>query len=103
MQPPSTGFAMVFPTGRVSRPASLPAGPARFVLSFGGSMRISTAALSILALTSMGHTALSAQEARSKSSEVAAVRDERFKWSFGVEGGALFFTTQKQTLSGMPA
>ena len=68
-------------------------------------MRISTAALSILALTAMGHTALSAQEARSssKSSSDVAVRDERFRWSFGIEGGALFFTTQKQTLTGIPA
>lgn len=68
-------------------------------------MRISTAALSILALTVMGHTALRAQEARSSksSAEPAALRDERFRWSFGVEGGALFFTTQKQTLTGIPA
>ena len=48
-------------------------------------------------------SSLTAQEARSSRAPAAEVRDDRFKWFFGVQGGALFFSTQKQTQSGVPA
>ena len=67
-------------------------------------MRIPTTVLPLLALVTASHAvALQAQTARSSSASVARVRDDRFKWFFGVQGGALFFTTQKQTQSGMAA
>lgn len=56
-------------------------------------------ALGVIVLTA----SVSAQSARSESSSMAQVRDDRFKWFFGVQGGALFFQTQRQTQSGIPA
>jgi hypothetical protein len=67
-------------------------------------MRIPTTVLTLLALAALSPAlSLQAQEARSGNASVAQVRDDRFKWFFGVQGGALFFTTQKQTQSGIPA
>jgi hypothetical protein len=67
-------------------------------------MRIPSTVLPLLALAAAIPTlSVQAQEARSAKASVASVRDDRFKWFFGVQGGALFFTTQKQTQSGIPA
>lgn len=57
------------------------------------------AALATLAL----NAGVVAQSARSERAEVARVRDDRFKWFFGAQAGAVLFETQAQTRSGAPA
>jgi hypothetical protein len=42
-------------------------------------------------------------QAKLDNAETPKVRDDRFKWGFGAEGGVLFFSTQRQTMSGIPA
>src|SRR5205814_4446944 len=73
--------------------------------SFGDRpMRIRSRALPLVALAAVAAVhALEAQSAHSDRSSVAQVRDNRFKWFFGAEGGAMFFETQSQTTSGIPA
>jgi hypothetical protein len=67
-------------------------------------MRIPSTVLPLLVLAAATPAlSLQAQQARSERAGVAQVRDDRFKWFFGVQGGAMFFTTQKQTQSGIPA
>ena len=67
-------------------------------------MRIRSRALPLVALTMVAAAhLLEAQSAHSDRSSVAQVRDNRFKWYFGAEGGAMFFETQSQTTSGMGA
>jgi hypothetical protein len=46
---------------------------------------------------------IEAQEARSEPAKVAQVRDNRFKWFFGAEAGAMFFKTQIQSTTGIPS
>ena len=58
--------------------------------------------LAVLATAGIAGVA-QAQSAQLKSAEVAKVGENRFKWFFGVQGGALFFGTQRQTQSGIPA
>ena len=66
-------------------------------------MRILSRAVPVVALLAIVavHTALS-QASRARSGSVPAVKDQRFKWFFGAEGGAMFFETQAQTQSGIP-
>ncbi len=54
-------------------------------------------------LLALGAGTLSAQSARLENGEAPKVRDDRFKWAVGAEGGVLFFSTQRQTMSGIPA
>ena len=61
--------------------------------------RVGLTALS-MSLGAWGASA--AQSSQLERADVPQVRDQRFKWSFGVQGGALFFSTQRQTQSGMP-
>lgn len=59
--------------------------------------------LPVIALASVAlATAVQAQSARSASSPVPQIRDDRFKWFFGAEAGAFFFQTQSQSQSGIP-
>lgn len=44
-----------------------------------------------------------AQAARSESGSVAEIRDNRFKWFFGAQAGAMLFETPSQTQTGVPA
>lgn len=66
-------------------------------------MRIRSRVLSLAALAAAA-VALrgEAQSAQSERASVPQVRDNRFKWFFGAEAGALFFSTQSQTSSGIP-
>ena len=67
-------------------------------------MRIRSRALPLVALAAVAAVhSLEAQSAHSDRSSVAQVRDNRFKWFFGAEGGAMFFETQSQNTSGIPA
>ncbi|HEV8598038.1 MAG TPA: hypothetical protein VGQ69_01610 [Gemmatimonadales bacterium] len=67
-------------------------------------MRVNFRVLPLAALGLLVQASASqAQSARSASAAVAKVRDDRFKWFFGAEGGALLFETQSQTQSGVPA
>ncbi|HLG06719.1 MAG TPA: hypothetical protein VI383_11290 [Gemmatimonadales bacterium] len=61
--------------------------------------RVLPIALMVMAATA---GAGEAQSARLSSSDTQASVG-RFRWSVGLQGGALFFTTQRQTQSGMPA
>jgi hypothetical protein len=58
--------------------------------------------LPALALLTPVASTLAAQAARS-SSAVAEVREDRYRWFFGAQAGALMFQTQSQTRSGVPA
>jgi hypothetical protein len=56
----------------------------------------------LVALGSLASTAWS-QGARMDNAEAPKLRDDRFKWAIGAQGGVLFFSTQRQTMSGIPA
>jgi hypothetical protein len=58
--------------------------------------------MACLAVSSLAGTAQS-QTARLGKAEAPKVRDDRFKWAIGAQGGVLFFSTQRQTMSGIPA
>lgn len=47
--------------------------------------------------------AVQAQVARSDAGSVAEIRDNRFKWFFGAQAGAMLFETPSQTRTGVPA
>ena len=66
-------------------------------------MRVPFRVLQLAAAALVCAPALSAQAARSASSAVPEVRDNRFKWFFGAQAGAMLFETQSQTRSGIPA
>lgn len=67
-------------------------------------MRFPLRMLSVCALAAAGLvSAAHAQAARLENAPAPKVPDNRFKWAFGVQGGAMFFTTQRQTQSGIPA
>lgn len=55
----------------------------------------------VLALAVVG--SVSAQSAKLDDAATPKLRDDRFKWAIGAEGGVLFFSTQRQTMSGIPA
>lgn len=67
-------------------------------------MRFSHRVSSLVALAAIvaAHSA-QAQSAASSSAPKAAIPDDRFKWFFGASAGAMFFTTQLQTQSGVPS
>ncbi|HTL04665.1 MAG TPA: hypothetical protein VL241_02895 [Gemmatimonadales bacterium] len=44
-----------------------------------------------------------AQSAHSESARVSTIRDDRYRWYFGASAGAMLFSTQAQTQSGIPA
>jgi hypothetical protein len=44
----------------------------------------------------------SAQSSRLDAAPAVKVSDDRFKWFFGAEAGAMFFQTQSQTQTGVP-
>jgi hypothetical protein len=46
---------------------------------------------------------VNAQAARSEAGSVAEIRDNRFKWFFGAQAGAMLFETPSQTQTGVPA
>src|ERR1043165_6983087 len=75
-----------------------------FDFSFGGRpMSIRSRVLPFLALAAvLAPRAGAAQSAKSDGGSVAKVRDDRFKWFFGAEGGAMFFKTQTRTTTGIP-
>lgn len=67
-------------------------------------MRIRIRVLPLVALAAaLAVYSAQAQEARSARAEVAQVRDQRFRWYFGAEGGAMIFETQSQTSTGIPS
>ncbi len=67
-------------------------------------MRIRSRVLPLATLVTLALApGVRAQSARSESSGVAGVREDRFKWFFGASAGALLFQTQAQTQSGIPA
>jgi len=67
-------------------------------------MRIRTRVLPLVAsLAALAVFSAQAQEARSSLAEVPKTRDQRFRWYFGAEGGALFFKTQNQQTTGIPS
>lgn len=67
-------------------------------------MSIRSRVLPLVALAAVAAVhSVEAQSARSDRGSVAQTRDNRFKWFFGAEGGAMFFETQSQTTSGIPA
>lgn len=58
--------------------------------------------LAALSLVAAAHS-VQAQAAQSDAGSVATVRDNRFKWFFGAQGGAMLFTTPIQSQTGVPA
>jgi hypothetical protein len=58
--------------------------------------------LATLVLAAAAHS-VQAQTAQSEAGSVAEVRDNRFKWFFGAQAGAMMFTTQVQTQTGVPS
>ena len=67
-------------------------------------MRILSRAIPLLALTAVAAAnSVQAQSASSKATDVAQVRDNRFKWFFGAQVGAMMFETPKQSRTGVPA
>lgn len=54
-------------------------------------------------LTAALAPSLQAQAARSEAGSVAEIRDNRFKWFFGAQAGAMLFETPSQTQTGVPA
>jgi hypothetical protein len=72
--------------------------------SGGTPVRVNFRVLPLAALVLLVPASASqAQSARSESASVAQAHDDRFKWFFGAQAGALFFETPAQTSSGMPA
>ena len=68
-------------------------------------MRMRSRVLPLLGLLSLAALPAGAQDAQSaapKRADVAKIRDERFRWFVGAQGGALFFGTQSQTTAGIP-
>jgi hypothetical protein len=65
----------------------------------GFTRRIVPAALLAFAVAG----SVSAQAARLDDAATPKIRDDRFKWAIGAEGGVLFFSTQRQTMSRIPA
>jgi hypothetical protein len=72
---------------------------------FGGTqMRILSRAIPLLALTAVAAAnSVQAQSASSKAPDVAQIRDNRFKWFFGAQAGAMVFETSAQSQTGVPA
>jgi hypothetical protein len=67
-------------------------------------MRILSRAIPLLALTAVAAAnSVQAQAASSKSADVAQIRDNRFKWFFGAQAGAMVFETSAQSQTGVPA
>ena len=67
-------------------------------------MRIPSRALPLLAVIAVAAApSVLAQAARSDAGSVAEIRDNRFKWFFGAQGGAMMFETPSQTQTGVPA
>ena len=67
-------------------------------------MRIFSRAIPLLALTAFAAAnSVQAQSASSKATDVAQVRDNRFKWFFGAQVGAMVFETPAQSRTGVPA
>ena len=61
-------------------------------------MRIPSRALPLLAaLGVVAAASAQAQTARSDAGSVAEIRDNRFKWFFGAQAGAMLFETPSQT------
>ena len=58
--------------------------------------------LATLVLAAAAHS-VQAQATQSEAGSVAAIRDNRFKWFFGAQAGAILFTTPMQTQTGLPA
>jgi hypothetical protein len=58
--------------------------------------------LATLAMAAAAHSVL-AQAAQSETESVSTIRDNRFKWAFGAQAGAMMFTTRVQTQTGVPA
>lgn len=67
-------------------------------------MRIRTRVLPLVAsLAALAVLSAQAQEARSARAEVPKTREQRFRWYFGAQGGAMFFETQLQKTTGIPS
>jgi hypothetical protein len=67
-------------------------------------MRIPSRAFPLLAAVAVAaSTSVQAQAARSDAGSVAEIRDNRFKWFFGAQAGAMLFETPTQTQTGVPA
>lgn len=67
-------------------------------------MRIPSRALPLLAAFGVATAASAqAQTARSDAGSVAEIRDNRFKWYFGAQAGAMLFETPSQTQTGVPS
>lgn len=58
--------------------------------------------LAVFAFAAAAHS-VQAQSAKSDANSVAAIRDNRFKWFFGAQVGAMMFETPAQTQTGIPA
>lgn len=67
-------------------------------------MRTLSRVLPLVALTTVAAVhSVQAQTAQSKAAGVAQIRDNRFKWFFGAQAGALLFETPAQSQTGVPA
>lgn len=68
-------------------------------------MRILSRVIPLLALTAVAaaHSVQAQSAAKSDANSVAAIRDNRFKWFFGAQVGAMMFETPSQTQTGVPA
>ncbi len=67
-------------------------------------MRIPSRTIPLLAALAVAAApSVLAQAARSDAGSVAEIRDNRFKWFFGANAGAMLFETPSQTQTGVPA
>ena len=67
-------------------------------------MRIPSRAFPLLAAIAVAAaSSVQAQAARSDAGSVAEIRDNRFKWFFGAQVGAMMFETPSQTQTGVPS
>lgn len=67
-------------------------------------MRIPSRAFPLLAAVAVAAaSSVQAQAARSNAGSVAEIRDNRFKWFFGAQAGAMLFETPSQTQTGVPS
>lgn len=67
-------------------------------------MRIPSRAFPLLAAVAVAAaSSVQAQTARSDAGSVAEIRDNRFKWYFGAQAGAMLFETPSQTQTGVPS
>lgn len=48
-------------------------------------------------------TSTTAAQTARRANDAPRVPDNRFRWGVGAQGGVLFFSTQRQTMSGIPA